>query len=201
MSLKIKNLSFHYAEVPLFKNLNLEFSKPNITWIRGPSGCGKSTFLKLIAGLLTRQEGEITFSQDDIKIGYVHQECHLIDHWTIEENLRMAQWLGDDDKAEFKNKVDQLFKKFDLKTTNPKSLAKHLSGGERQRVSLMRVLLQNPDIILLDEPTAHLDDLHTEQALKILSESFTNKLVLIVSHDQRVAKFADKTIEWTGGLT
>lgn len=167
----------------------------SLTLIRGPSGCGKSTFLKLVAGLLDIQSGTIEFSNSKARIGYVHQECHLVDHWSIAENLRLAQLDKNVSTADFNSNVDNWLKRFDLKL-NKKSLAANLSGGERQRVSLIRILLQNPDIILLDEPTAHLDNHHTSQALQILKEELKNKLTLIVSHDQRVEKLTPHLVDW-----
>lgn len=195
MNLKIENLNFNYAEKILFKNLNLHFDSDTFTWIRGPSGSGKSTFLKLVAGLLPNQSGNILFSKDEATIGYVDQECHLVDHWSVEENLRLAEWADRNHPNAKTGDVDFWLKKFDLNISK-KALAKTLSGGERQRICLIRVLLQNPDVVLLDEPTAHLDDQHATTALQLLSDGLRSKLLLIVSHDQRLSALNFKTLDW-----
>ena len=187
MTLEIQGLGFHYKDKEIFSNLNFFFKSQALTVIRGPSGCGKSTFLKIIAGMTKKQLGSIQFSKANCSIGYVHQENHLIDHWSILENLRI---VTSDVKV-----ISSWLKKFDL-DLNLNSLISQLSGGERQRISLIRVLLQNPDVILLDEPTAHLDDKHTIQALNLIKKDFIEKLILIVSHDQRVADYADQLLNW-----
>ena len=187
MTLEVQDLSFQYKNKEIFSHLNFRFQSQALTVIRGPSGCGKSTFLKIIAGMIEKQLGNIQFSKPDCRIGYVHQENHLIDHWSILENLKM---VTSDVKA-----ITLWMKKLDL-DLNLNSLIHQLSGGERQRISLIRVLIQNPDVILLDEPTAHLDDKHTVQALDLIKKDFFEKLVLIVSHDQRVADYADQLLNW-----
>ena len=117
----------------------------------------------------------------------MHQECHLIDHWSIEENFLLVS----SDKKLFLDLMRKLGLNMNLNT-----LVLKLSGGEKQRMSLIRVVLQNPDVILLDEPTAHLDDLHTAHILQLINSHLKNKIVLIVSHDKRVSEFADEVFDW-----
>lgn len=190
MALQIKNLSYEYENKKVFKNLNFIFEK-NVTLIRGPSGCGKSTFLKLIAGHLKKQSGDVVAQEasthQKLTIGYLHQDCHLINQWSIEENFLLVN----SDKNIFSELMQQLGLNNDIK-----SLVSNLSGGEKQRISLIRILLQNPDIILLDEPTAHLDDLHTASVLKVIKQKLKNKIVLVVSHDNRISEFADNIFDW-----
>lgn len=187
MSVRLKNLAFRFQNKFLFKNFNYEIPSEKLTLIQGPSGCGKSTFLKLVAGLMQPTEGIIEKSSLDTAVGYLHQDIHLIEHWSIEENLNLA----DTDK---KNQLKWL-EKFDL-LMNPKTLAAQLSGGEKQRVGLVRVILSRPDLILLDEPTAHLDDEHTDSILKIIRKEFASKTVIVVSHDQRVRNYSDHILNW-----
>lgn len=187
MIVEAKDLGFSYDNKQILNQFNYKFTSGEFTWIRGPSGCGKSTFLKLVAGLLPLQQGEVVLQNTVARIGYVHQDCHLIEHWTILENLRLVN----NESALY----TKWMRKFDLEMSE-NTLVKNLSGGEKQRLSLIRVILQNPDLVLLDEPTAHLDDDHTVQAMQHLQKQFANKTVLLVSHDQRIGKFVDKQLDW-----
>ena len=189
MSIKINDLVFRYSNNILFNKLNYSVQSGQISLIQGPSGCGKSTLLKLIAGLITAESGEI-FILDSLqkkKIGYLHQDLHLIEHWSIKENLDLVN-------SDF-NIQNKWLKTFDL-TMHSSTLVGTLSGGEKQRVGLIRIILSNADTVLLDEPTAHLDDIHTEVALNSLKTAFKNKTVLIVSHDQRVQKYSVIIVNW-----
>ena len=185
--MNITGLSYHFAEKKLFQNLNLSLPSPSFLLIRGPSGCGKSTFLKLIAGLVDLQAGEVQLPAH-FKIGYVHQDCHLIEHWSVLENLSLI--CAD---HELKN---SWLKKFGLSNTQ-NSLVKTLSGGEKQRLSLVRLLLQNPDLALLDEPTAHLDDKNAMLCMQYIKEALKDKIVIIVSHDHRVSNLAQDILDWS----
>ena len=187
MSVRLKNLAFRFKDKILFENFNYEIPSEKLTLIQGPSGCGKSTFLKLVAGLMSPTAGQIEKIGHEAAIGYLHQDIHLIEHWSIEENLNLA----DSDK---KNQQKWL-EKFDL-PMSPKSLIARLSGGEKQRVGLVRTVLSRPDLILLDEPTAHLDDEHTDATLKIIKKEFSSKTIIIVSHDQRVRNYSDHILNW-----
>lgn len=187
MSVRLKNLAFWFHDKVLFENFSYEIPAGKVTLIQGPSGCGKSTFLKLVAGLIQPTSGQIEKSNSESVIGYLHQDIHLIEHWSIAENLNLA----DSDKKNQKKWLE----KFDL-PMNPNSLVARLSGGEKQRVGLVRTVLSRPDLILLDEPTAHLDDEHTDTALKTIRKEFCSKTVIIVSHDQRVQNYSDNILNW-----
>ncbi len=193
MSVRVTKLSFSYPGRTLFKNLTVDFSPGGLTLIRGPSGCGKSTFLKLIAGLMPLESGEVSLTTvqgiaiEPRQIAYVHQDCHLIDHWTIAENFSLVSKDPHRQIAAMKN--------FDLSLPLNQKI-QLLSGGEKQRISLIRMFLQEPELVLLDEPTAHLDDEHTEAAIKLIKKQLRQKTVLVVSHDQRLAQYADHLFDW-----
>ncbi|MBC7743125.1 MAG: ATP-binding cassette domain-containing protein [Bdellovibrionaceae bacterium] len=189
MSIVIQDLFFQYAERPLFNNLSSIIPEGGLCLIQGPSGCGKSTLLKLIAGLIKPLSGQITIGNNSEKksVGYLHQDLNLIEHWSIKENLSLA-----DCQVTIQ---DKWLRNFNL-SMNSNTLVSALSGGEKQRIGLIRTMLLKANIILLDEPTAHLDDLHTDIVLNSLKEVFVHQTVLIVSHDQRVQKYADHTINW-----
>ena len=185
--MEIRNLAFGYDSKSLFHNLNLNLSPASFTLIKGPSGCGKSTLLKLIAGFFKPQKGVIDLQDPELKIGYLHQDCHLIEHWTVKENLMLV--------SSDSGLTLEFMERFYLKDVL-NSLVVHLSGGEKQRISLIRILLQNPDLVLLDEPTAHLDDKNTEEIMKFIKDFFGKKTVIVVSHDSRLDKQAAQIINW-----
>lgn len=183
---QIRNLGYAYPDKALFQNINLEFSAPSVTLIQGVSGCGKSTFLKLLAGLLPKQTGEIRW-QANSSWGYLHQDCHVVEHWSLQENLDLVNT----DKTEQARILNELGL-----TMSPAKKASTLSGGERQRLALARLLLQKPEVVLLDEPTAHLDDEQVVKVKALIATEFKDKAILIVSHDTRLRDFADKTLSW-----
>ncbi len=187
--MNVTNLSFGYRDEKfLFENLNLDLTKGSFMLVKGPSGCGKSTLLKLIAGFLNPQKGKINIEDRKTKIGYLHQDCHLIEHWTVWENLSLV------------NSEIELAKKFLQEFGLNKvfnNLVSELSGGEKQRVSLARILLQNPDLLLLDEPSAHLDDKNTVHIIGFIKKYFKDKIVIVVSHDRRLDELASQIFEWT----
>jgi putative ABC transport system ATP-binding protein len=117
----------------------------------------------------------------------MHQDCHLINHWSIAENMALV--------SRDRKTLQRWMQRFDLHMS-PTALVEHLSGGERQRVALIRLFLQNPDLALLDEPTAHLDDDHTLEALKWIKSELRGKTVLIVSHDKRLIDQAEHLLDW-----
>ncbi|MGZ3691418.1 MAG: ABC transporter ATP-binding protein [Pseudobdellovibrio sp.] len=189
---KIRNLGFSFNDKKLFQNFNLSLKPSAFLLIRGPSGCGKSTLLKLIAGFIPPQSGQIEIEKSGLKIGYLHQDCHLIEHWSVNENLKL---VSSEQKL-----IDELLGHFGLQNINRK-LVQNLSGGEKQRVSLIRILLQKPDLALLDEPTAHLDDKNTANIIEFIKEYLKDKIVIIVSHDHRIDSMATQIHDWKNLVT
>lgn len=185
--MRIHDLGHSYNEKYLFQNLNLHIKPTDFLLIRGPSGCGKSTLLKIIAQFLPVQKGRIDFENPGLRIGYLHQDCHLIEHWSVQENLGL---VSSDTKI-----TQDLLARFNLENSF-KRLVRDLSGGEKQRVSLTRTLLQNPDLALLDEPTSHLDDRNAAEIVQFIKEFFKEKMVIIVSHDHRIDSLAKQTLDW-----
>lgn len=201
MKILCENLNFSYEQVPVLQNLNLVINQGEHVWIRGRSGSGKSSLLKLIAGLLSFEKGRIQvgpieYSSVDLQkyqllrkesIGYVHQENHLIEHWTVLQNLKL---VSDD----LKN-IDEFFSHLELPKTFLDKKISELSGGEKQRISIIRMLLQSPKLALLDEPTAHLDDVNTDIILNLIQQKLRSATLIIVSHDARLEKLGLKQIQ------
>ena len=204
--LTVNNLVFSYNEANKFQFPNLNCEKGDHWLILGKSGCGKTTFLHLLGGLLKAKAGEILLNQTNIctlsesaldkfrgkNIGIVFQKAHLIKALTVEENLLTAQYLAG--SVQDKSKINNILKRLNLEN-KADSYPSNLSQGEQQRVSIARALVNEPAIILADEPTSSLDDENAEEVLKLLldiSESFGSTLI-IVTHDARLkSKFENK---------
>jgi putative ABC transport system ATP-binding protein len=204
MKLSAKNVSFGYGGQSVFKNLEFDCPHGASRWLGGQSGSGKTTFLKLIAGLLAPSSGEISWNETNLaklderqradfrreSIGYGDQDVLLIPSWTVEQNLRLANG-----ESHY-----ELLKEFELEEFAAKRIST-LSGGQRQRAMLARLILQNPRILLLDEPTAHLDDRNTELVMAAIKRHCAKATLIVVSHDTRIGKWiGDQVTMQHGGI-
>lgn len=185
--LKINNLSKIYhdinGETKAIDNLNLDVYEKEIVAIVGPSGCGKSTLLSILAGLEKKTSGEIIF-KDRQKIGLMLQNDSLFPWRTVLDNCLLSLEINHlNNKDNIKN-VNKLLDKYGLKEFK-NSYPDNLSGGMKQRVALIRTLVMNPDILLLDEPYSALD----YQTRLSLSDDLYNiikkegKTVILITHD------------------
>lgn len=183
---KLENVSKHFEKLNIFNDLSFEIVAGQSVALLGPSGCGKTTLIRMIADLDDDYTGEI--SRNYRKIGYVFQEPRLIPWKSIYDNLRFV--LEDDEKINEALKIMKLDGFQDYKPAK-------LSGGMRQRVNLARALLDEPDLLLLDEPFTSLD-LHTK--LSIIEDILDGRnqrtfSMIIVTHDVREALLmADRII-------
>ncbi len=204
-------LDFHavvkrYGDFSALHKTDLHIAKGEVTVLIGPSGCGKSTLLRLIAGLVTADEGEIQVNNtlldaDHVhelrhRMGYVIQEGGLFPHFTAENNVTlMARRLGWR-QADISGRLEELVDLVQLPAEFLQRYPGELSGGQRQRISLMRALMLDPDLLLLDEPLAALDPMvryELQQELKALFEQL-DKTVVMVTHDIAEAAFFSDTI-------
>lgn len=204
--LQTKNLTFFYNKDTQFAFEELRCDASNVLLITGNSGKGKTTLLHLLAGLLRPKKGEITIDSTNINllseqkldqfrgknIGLILQQSHFIASLTVLENVVLASWLATGKKAT--KKAKQLLQELDLETQMHK-LPSQLSIGQQQRVSIARALINEPKLLLADEPTSSLDD---ENAMKVadllekLSKEYKAALV-IVTHDSRLKnKFSNQ---------
>ncbi len=204
--LEFKDVNFFYqtkkAEIHALKDLNFEVDEEEFASIVGPSGCGKTTILSLIAGLLEKSSGKILLCEKEIekndsRIGYMFQRDHLFEWRNIWQNVTLGIELSKpknaDEKKEF---AKELLKKYDLYefiSTKPRSL----SGGMRQRVALIRTLVMEPALLLLDEPFSALD---FQTRLKVCDDvheiiKSEKKTAILVTHDiSEALSMSDKVI-------
>ena len=189
------------------KDISIRFEQGKCGVLIGPSGCGKSTILRLIAGLNIPDRGEIRFNQTTIdarqdltayrhRLGYVIQEGGLFPHLTARANVSLvARHLGwTDDRI-----VSRIGTLMDLVQLTPALLEQYpgeLSGGQRQRVSLMRALMLDPDLLLLDEPLGALDPIIRYELQQELRDIFAtvHKTVVLVTHDLAEAAYLGDTL-------
>lgn len=189
MIIKIEDASFSYSQTDVFKNLNLSVENTSNVSIVGHSGCGKTSLLYCIKGLKQLTNGSISYdgiSQKDI--GILFQEDRLLPWKTVKNNVL----LGLDKDYPFQKFIDMV-----NLTGHEDKYPSQLSGGERQRVALARVLIRHPKVLLLDEPTASLDELTKESLqdsiLKLASE-LKMSLILVTHHIEEAVYMGDKVI-------
>ena len=216
--LKVENLIRNYykpakdgekQEIKVLKSLNFEVKEQEFVGIMGKSGCGKTTLLKVL-GMIDRPSGGTMFFKgkeirklwdeelSDIRrreIGFVFQDFYLMDSLSVEENIMLPLVLDKMDVGKcFKRaaKYEYLFEIHHLAKKNPYEL----SGGEKQRVAICRALVNNPDLILADEPTGNLDSRSGAIVVKALEEINENlgKTVVMVTHDPQVASHCKRII-------
>ncbi len=204
--LVISQVSKHYGDAPALAPTDLQVPSGETLVLIGPSGCGKSTLLRLIAGLIPPDSGAITFegtrlSSENIlqirqRMGYVIQEGGLFPHLSVRDNVTvMARYLHRD-ASWIDSRISELAQLTRLPEEMMKRFPSELSGGQRQRVSLMRALMLDPDLLLLDEPLGALDPMiryELQQELKAIFGQL-GKTVIIVTHDIAEAAFFGQTL-------
>jgi len=204
--LVISHVSKLYGDAPALAPTDLQVTSGETLVLIGPSGCGKSTLLRLITGLIQPDSGTITFegsklSPDNIfqirqRMGYVIQEGGLFPHLSVRDNVTvMARYLRRD-ASWIDSRLNELAQLVRLPEEMLKRFPAQLSGGQRQRVSLMRALMLDPDLLLLDEPLGALDPMiryELQQELKAIFSQL-GKTVIMVTHDIAEAAFFGHTL-------
>jgi putative ABC transport system ATP-binding protein len=202
------------SAVQAVKNVSFACQPGQFIAIVGPSGSGKTTLLAMIGGLLTPTSGSIQVDGRDIaqlgkgeqakfrrtSVGYVFQANNLLPFLSARENLLLIQSLGGGTRRAAEQRADRLLEELGL-TQRAAALATELSGGERQRVAIARALMNDPSLVLVDEPTASLDSARGRQVVESLVEEVKsrNKLGIMVTHDLEMARLADITLQMHDG--
>lgn len=182
-------------------NVSLEFRRNEFVSILGPSGCGKTTMLNIIGGLDRYTSGDIqvdgisTEEFDDVdwdtyrnrRIGFVFQSYNLIPHMTVLKNVQLSLTLAGISKEEGRERALEALRKVGLEK-QAKKKPNQMSGGQMQRVAIARALVNNPDIILADEPTGALDSESGVQVMELLKEVARDRLVIMVTHNGQLAE-------------
>lgn len=195
------------------KDITLTFNQGEFIAILGPSGCGKTTMLNIIGGLDRYTTGDLVINKTSTKqfkekdwdsyrnnsVGFVFQSYNLINHLSVLDNVELGLTLSGVNATERKKKAIEVLTKVGLKNQLYKRPTK-LSGGEKQRVAIARALVNDPDIILADEPTGALDSNTAHEILNLIKEVGKDKLVIMVTHARSYAEdYATRIVELLDG--
>ncbi len=187
----------YYADLHILQGVNLTAEAGKITTILGSNGVGKSTLLKAIYGFLKPQRGAIqlngqnvggtpTHKLIDLGISYIPQQPGVFEYMSIEENLIMGAWTFRNDPARIQRKLDENYERFPVLKERRTSLAGELSGGQQRMVEIGRTLMTDPKIILVDEPTAGLAKLLSEEVYRMLARLRDEEQLTILLVDQEI---------------
>lgn len=212
--LQLVNIQKHFKdgdnEIEILKDLNLSVEKGEFVAVVGPSGSGKSTVLSIAGALQSADGGEVVINGRDINqysdknksdvrlksIGYIFQAANLVPFLNVYDQLKLVTELAGDWNDETKKRADDLLESVSL-TNKAKKTVQHLSGGEKQRVAIARAFMNDPDIILADEPTAALDANRSKEIVELIAKEVhdKNKAAIMVTHDESVLHYCDKIYE------
>lgn len=199
------------ALVEALSDVDVEFEKGEFAAITGTSGSGKTTLLRIIGLLDSVSKGRLLYEGKDMaeesdavlsalrnqKIGYVFQDYHLIPELTARENIMLPQVIGKKKKGKI---VDEILDKLQL-TPRQSHYPSQMSGGQQQRVAIGRALVNQPELLLCDEPTGNLDQKNSEEVMDILLQinEEMNTTVIIVTHDEKIAARCKRIIHIEDG--
>ncbi len=204
--LEIKNLYVgYYEDLHIIRGLDLKAEKGKITAILGANGVGKSTLLKAVYGFLKPYSGQVLLNGSDVTgtpthklidlgISYIPQQPGVFKHMTVRENLMMGAWTFQKDKKRMESKIEENYERFPILHEKQHEHAGNLSGGQQRMVEIGRTLMTDPEVILVDEPTAGLAKLLSEEVYRMLIDlrDLEGLTILLVDQEIREAlKIAD----------
>ncbi|MBE6941387.1 MAG: ABC transporter ATP-binding protein/permease [Ruminococcaceae bacterium] len=216
--LELKNITKEYptggGKVEALKGIDLQFRSSEFVSILGPSGCGKTTMLNIIGGLDQYTSGDLIINGRSTKhfkdrdwdayrnhsVGFVFQSYNLIPHQTVLQNVELALTLSGVSKHERRKRAKEALDMVGL-SDQLRKRPNQMSGGQMQRVAIARAIVNNPDIILADEPTGALDTETSKQVMEILREISKDRLVIMVTHNPEIAEeYSSRIVRVVDGL-
>lgn len=198
----LKNITKIYEpsknnKVTALQDINIEIGKGELVVLKGVSGSGKSTILSLIAALTKPTSGEVIVDEQRISklpdnfaadyrqqtIGFIFQRYNLIPTLTVQDNVLLPLVPTNPDEAEAKAKLERVLAQFNI-LDKQTTMVRNLSGGEQQRVAIARALINDPEVIIADEPTANLDEQLSQDFIEILQQlKSSGKTIVVATHD------------------
>lgn len=210
--IQINNLTKRYDHSVILEDTSFNFPSQGLVCLLGASGSGKSTLLNMVAGFDSDYSGDLTvcgtsiskMNADELCVyrrentGFIFQNYHLLSGYTVLENILLACELNTASEEENIENAKELLSKLGLSQKIDEKI-ENLSGGQKQRVAIVRALISNPRIILADEPTGALDRKNSNEMMELLKEISKDRLVIVITHDQKICSFADKVIHIESG--
>jgi lipoprotein-releasing system ATP-binding protein len=212
--LTAKGIQKKYGDLQVLKGVDIEIQKGEIVSIIGASGAGKSTLLHILGTLDSADSGVIMINGERIEkltgknlaafrnknVGFVFQFHHLLPEFTAVENVCIPGWIGGKNRSAVEKKAKELLHKLGL-SQRLQNKPGQLSGGEQQRVAVARALINNPAIIMADEPTGNLDSANANELhqLFITLRNDFQQTFLIVTHNEELAKMSDRILQMKDG--
>ncbi|MEN9571108.1 MAG: hypothetical protein RL172_2339 [Bacteroidota bacterium] len=212
--LTARNITKSYGNLQVLRNVDIDIDKGEVVCIVGSSGAGKSTLLHILGTLDTADSGSVILDDQkvhDLKgnrlanfrnrhVGFVFQFHHLLPEFTALENVCIPGWIAGTRKKDVTDRAAQLLQTLGLKDRMDNK-PQQLSGGEQQRVAVARALINNPSIIMADEPTGNLDSARAKELHQLfidLRNQF-NQTFLIVTHNEELAQMSDRVLHMKDG--
>ena len=213
--IKIENITKSFGSLQVLKGVNLEISKGEVVSIVGPSGAGKTTLLQLVGALDKPDSGSIFFNGENLcsmgrnrlsafrntHIGFVFQFHQLLPEFTALENIMIPALIAGKSRADATKRAMELLQLMGL-SARTHHKPSQMSGGENQRIAVARALVNNPDVILADEPSGSLDSHNKEELHKLffdLRDRF-GQTFIIVTHDEKLSQITDRTVHMVDGV-
>ena len=217
MTLTVKEITKSFgkgqAETEVLKGINFNVDDGEFVILNGASGSGKTTLLTILGGLLTPNSGDIIYNDAPLfsasnkpadlrlnEIGFIFQSSHLVPYLTVKAQLTTLGKEAKMSKKDANSKAQKLLENIGL--AHRLNVYPHmLSGGEKQRVAIMRAFMNDPKIILADEPTASLDASRATEVVHMIKQQIqeNNMIGIMITHDQRLFQYADRIIELDNG--